>query len=194
MNRMTLDLTGSLLVCMTYAGWAQDTASVTNAVLCEADIQGLKIIRASRRGWWYSENGHDKNGWPLEMPGFYQEAALNGVPLSVRYAAFPSVELAQQGIEFHRKNAAAPFAQRVRDSPILEQTNGCVWYGESGNVTSLLVLSEVTCLLISCHGEDAATRKNACEQVASKIVAKVKEGGHVATPKGKPAPHGKASP
>jgi len=68
------------------------------------------------------------------------------------------------------------------------------WYGVDGWSAGLLVQSKTTCLLISCHDGDAATRKKVCEQIALKIVEKIQKGGRVVIPDGKPAVPAKTSP
>jgi len=184
-----------LLAYSTYAKDGQNTIGVTNSVLCETDIDGLKITRNSPVGWWYAESKSDRERRPLAISGIDQDAALNGIQLLIRYAEFPSAELALQGIEYHRRCVAAPFALGIWDGSALANIDGRTWYGEDEGSIGLLVLSKTTCLLVGCYtGGDVATRRKVCEQVALKIVEKIKNGGRVILPEEKTVPPAKASP
>jgi hypothetical protein len=180
-----------LLTYSTYAKEEQSIVSVTNSVLCSADIANLEIVKTFSSLWYYAL---DKNNTPLTIQRIDQRATLKEFRFGIQYAEFSSVENAFQGIKLHMGNLAAVFSKGMWSGAIQENIGEHSWYNEEPNSVGIIVLQGTTYVQICCDGGSAATRKKVCEQLALKIVEKIKNGGRVIIPEEKTVPPGKASP
>ena len=180
--------------CSKPAPDGQNTSQVTNSVLCETDIPGLKIINTSPRGWWYKENIYARCALPLEMLGVDQESMLDDVRVDIRYAEFPTVEYAEHALILHKNNVAACFENSWLWNKRIGNKNGHTFHVDYRGPTALLFRSETTCVLISCAHENAKKRRAACKFLAKKIIEKIKQGCHVIVSEENPPPATAPSP
>jgi len=162
---------------------AQANVVVTNAVLCETDIVGIKIKESFPLEWWSVQN--ETNNL-LENPGLVQYLTLKGIQARIHYAEFSTAELALRGIKCHQKNVAAIFTKGMWDGAAQQKTGDYSWYSENGWGDVLLIVSGTTCFQVSCLEGEKVLRKRICEQIALKIVEKIQKGGRVIMPEEKP--------
>ena len=190
MKKMSLCLILLLLACMTFADTTQDSPMMPGFALGETDIDGLKITESRPEGWGYDL---DKNNNILRNPGLYQEAMLGKIRFWIKYTEFQSVKQAEQAIDFYVHDVASIFVKGIWHDTSLQNIDAQTWYNEEGSSCGLLVLVNTTCFLISYHDRNVEKRKKVCEQIALKIIEKIKQGEHVIMPEEKPAPPAKGN-
>lgn len=153
--------------------------TMTNAVLQENDIPGIKVNKTSMRPWW---KGKDAKGKPDETKGVEQYTTFQNVQVLILYAEFASTEEAHQAAEFHSKNMASIFQAGLWGGAGQKTIGDESWYSQDATTTALLIRSGRTCVLVSCHDGDAKKRSQVAEMIGRRIEDKVKSGGRVIVP------------
>ena len=174
MKKLFSGFTLVLLAYMSHGDEIQDSTAEATFVLCETDMEGLEIIsRASREAT-------DTKRFSVYHPWVEQDAKLNDIQFRVGYSKFPTVEQAEQAVNFYIHDVSAIFARGVWDDAIQQKVGDNSWYSEkNGWGNSILIISGTTCIQVSCLEGEEATRKHICEQVALKVVEKIEYGSRV---------------
>jgi len=166
---------------------------VTNSVLCAADIPGLKIIETES----FMVQSRFRPDIDLKLQRLKQLIKIQDINVHLQYAEFPSTNIAQQasfyhfpynlpqGVSVFEKN---PFDDGIWEDAIHKTIGDQIWHYEYKGSIELLILSATTLVRISCDGGDIKTQKKLCEQLALKIVEKIKQGGKVLIPDEQPPP------
>ena len=154
---------------------------ITNTVLNAMDVPGIEIKENYSRLGLFSIVG-ENNPIGIANSGVYQVGKLNDIEFWIQYAEFSSAEFALQGIESYFENIAPVFDLGIWDDPPEQTIGNQVWHDEGGSSAALMVLSDKTSFIISCHDGDTTTRKRTCEQLTLKIIEKIQQGGHVLVP------------
>ena len=178
-----------------------DNGVITNTVLNATDISGLEITNCSSNYWLSAEDLN--NIIIIRNPALWQFATLNGIEIGIKYSEFSSTNLAINGLIGRKMNINTVFEEGMWDGATHQIIGDLAWHHESwfyrkikggnGDVVLLLV-SNTTCLSISCDKGDEATQKSVCEQIALKIVEKIQQGCHVIVSDENPPPHTQPAP
>ena len=155
-------------------------AVMTNAVLQESEISGIKISKTNMRPWW---KGMDANGKSDETNGVEQNLTIQNVKAFILYAEFANSEEAHQAAEFHSKNMASIFQAGLWRSAEQKTIGDESWYTQDATTTALLIRSGRTCVLVSCHDGDVKNRSQVAEMIGKRIEGKIKSGGRVRVPR-----------
>lgn len=196
-------LTFAAMACATlssvFANDGQPNTVITNTMLHASDIPGLNIEKSDSTFWWHGKD--EDSPWPLENSAMEQEATLNGIQFRITYSEFRSSELATQGLNYQKdKVATAVFDEGIWNGATPQTIGDVSWHydnwlhnDENGSV-GLLLVANTTCLLMSCDDGNEAVQKSTCEQVAVKIVEKIRQGCHVIVSDENPPPQYKPAP
>ena len=163
---------------------------VMKFVLTQDEIPRLTIRKYSLFNWGIGENQKRKKE---ENPDVYQEFLLGDIDGWIRYSMFLEANEAYQAIVFYLQNITSVFTKGIWKEADKEINKHQSWYYEGENSVGVIVLSGTSYFQISCHDGDAVTRKKVCEQIALKIIEKIKQGEHVIMPEEKPAPPAKGN-
>jgi len=158
---------------------------VTNSVLCVTDIPNLNIIESKP----YVGMFRYQSGVEVNYQMMTQKLKTNDINIHLNYAEYPSIGLAQFistnknpytiSASLIKKN---PFIEGIWEDAIHQSIGDQMWHYEINNMIDLLVLYETTLIHIGSWGGDMATQKNICEELALKIVEKIRQGGKVLIP------------
>lgn len=185
MNKLIIVLSTILFIGQLTCQFAEATdaleggTGMTNAILQESEILGIKIDKASVRPWW---KGTDATGTPSETIGVEQNATFQGVRALILYAEFASAEEAHQAAEFYSKNMASIFHVGLWDGAGQKNIGDESWYSHDATTIALLIRSGQTCILVSCYDGDPEKRSQIAEMIGTRIDSKVKLGGRVIVP------------
>jgi phosphoribosyl-AMP cyclohydrolase len=182
-------MTGVLLAalcfgCLTWqGGMAKDpdqrkkeNAQISNVVLQENELSGLKIYKELSRQWW---KGRDSGGKLVESPGLEQECEADGVKVRVHYCKLASTDEAHEAADFYAHNMAAIFKKGLWSGASQKVIGDESWFSyDAGNI-GLLIRSGRICALVSCRASDAEKQKRVAELIAKRIVEKIALGGKV---------------
>lgn len=154
--------------------------TVTNAVLQERDLPGLKLRRVHPRRW---VTALDPQRRPLGTDGLEQEWEIGGVRAMVHYAEFPTNDEAHQAAEYVTRNVAAVLEKGIWSGAHHKAIGDESWFSRDAGNAALLVRSARVCILVGCIEGDADKQTHAAEALAKRIVDKVSSGGRVIIPK-----------
>lgn len=180
MRIMFISLSISGMSCLLQATYAQPVSERDmdkNSILLRTDeLSGVVVQKTTERPWII---GIAPSGKPPSSHGVLQEVEAEGVKARIHYAEFDSDDAARQAADFHINNVAMIFQRGLWDGAKNESIGDESWYARGAANLAVLVRSGRTCILIGVHNGDFRVQARIAENLAERLVQKVKHGARV---------------